>query len=103
MPNPDLKKTLEDLLAEGLTRIVVVVSDEVDIPDRVRQRYTAGGHLPINLSWKFDGAMDIDDEGVSATLSFDGEPYPCRFPFDSIIVAGHPVADEKPSGLRLVK
>ena len=51
-----------------------------DVPTHLRGDY----QLRLNLSYRFNNHMDIDHDGVEATLTFKGEPYTCRIPWRAL-------------------
>jgi stringent starvation protein B len=87
------KTVLTDLLEQGM---VLVTLDArcagVDVPKHL------GGdaQLRLNLSYRFGLPMQLDDEAVTATLTFAGTPYACRLPWNAIYlfvshVTGRPI------------
>jgi len=53
----------------------------VSVPEELRD----DPHLRLNLSYRFRPCdLELSDEGVQATLTFGGEPWSCRVPFDAL-------------------
>ncbi|MCK6571355.1 ClpXP protease specificity-enhancing factor SspB [Myxococcota bacterium] len=77
---------LEKLLAEGL---VFVQLDPrvpgVDLPAHLRRQPVVG--LNLSLNFRID-VFEIDDVGVRASLSFQGQRHLCVLPFDAIFLMG---------------
>lgn len=63
----------------------------VDVPARFRD----DGRLRLNLSHRFGHAMELNDWGVRATLTFGGVPHACRLPWNSIYqVMSHATSEQ---------
>lgn len=86
------RKLLEALLAKGM---VLVALDGrapgVDLPKHLRD----DPQVRLNLSYRFGLPMEIDDEGVRATLTFGGVPYDCVLPWGAIYLAYSHVSQEQ--------
>lgn len=83
MENSVKKKAVESMLEIGQCQIQVNANTTgVDVPKEVMEKY--GVHLPLNLNYKFRRKIQIDDNGIIANLSFNGSPYDCFIPWDSI-------------------
>ena len=52
----------------------------VDVPES--QKNNSSLSLIFNLN--FRRPIEITEEGIFATLAFDGRPYPCILPFDAV-------------------
>ena len=52
----------------------------VDVPES--QKNNPSLSLIFNLN--FRRPIEITEEGIFATLAFDGRPYPCILPFDAV-------------------
>src|SRR3954468_7878852 len=77
------KDALELALDYGQVFIAVLTNVEgVKVPEH---KIHAGSGIGLNLNWKFKTPMEINDWGVKATLSFDGQPYDCEIPWKAII------------------
>jgi stringent starvation protein B len=76
------RRAILDALADGLTMIHLNARPpEVIVPERFKNE----GHLRLNLNYKFHQIdLEVDDEAVSATLSFSGQNFRCRVPFGAI-------------------
>lgn len=78
---PNKRELLESLLQEGMVLLHLDASGPgVDVPPGLRSECELG----LNLSYRFQGHLAVHEEGVQATLSFAGEPYPCSLPFDAV-------------------
>jgi stringent starvation protein B len=77
---------LEKLLAEGL---VFVQLDPrvpgVDLPAHLRQQPVVGLNLSLNFRIE---VFEIDDVGIRASLSFQGQRHLCVLPFEAIFLMG---------------
>ena len=87
------KTVLAELLEQGMVLVTLDARCEgVDVPKHLSD----DAQLRLNLSYRFGLPMKLDDEGVSATLTFAGTPYACRLPWASIYlfvshVTGRPI------------
>ncbi|AKU89724.1 ClpXP protease specificity-enhancing factor SspB [Vulgatibacter incomptus] len=52
----------------------------VDVPDRFQD----DPRLRLNLSYRFGLALDLNEWGVRATLTFGGMPHGCKLPWGAI-------------------
>lgn len=75
-------RALQRLLAEH--EVVQVVLDARRNGVEVPAGFAHDHQLRLNLSWHFGLPMEIDDQAVSATLTFDGARHPVRLPFCAI-------------------
>ena len=84
---PDKRTTLEALLAHGAVLIHVDARRaEVSVP----QRFRADPSLVLRFGYNLDPAITdlvIDDEGLSGTLTFSGQPYRCVLPWTAVYAA----------------
>lgn len=81
------REVIEKLLEEGM---VLVTLDSRAAGVRVPSHLCGDAQLRLNLSYRFGLPMEIDDEGISATLTFAGEPFACRIPWNTIyLVMSH--------------
>lgn len=80
---PHIAKVLvSQLLDQGLVTIQVFFTKGVVVPNFLKSRRI----FALNLSWRFEGPpMVLSDEGISAQLSFNKEPFDCFIPWDAII------------------
>ena len=63
----------------------------VDVPARFRD----DGRLRLNLSHRFGLAMELNDWGIHATLTFGGVPHSCKLPWNSIYqVMSHATSEQ---------
>ena len=87
------KTVLAELLEQGMVLVTLDARCEgVDVPKHLSD----DAQLRLNLSYRFGLPMKLDEEGVSATLTFAGTPYACRLPWASIYlfvshVTGRPI------------
>lgn len=80
----DKKTLLEKLLNESKTSIGVAVRRAgVVVPHKLKVDAPA---CRFDLSWKFGAPMEISTWGVKATLTFNGVPFNCSFPWDAIFL-----------------
>lgn len=54
--------------------------EDVDVPES--QKNNSSLNLVFNLNFRHP--MDILEEGIFATLAFNGRPYKCTLPFDAV-------------------
>jgi stringent starvation protein B len=81
---PVSKKNLcEELLDLGM---VMVILDARRDGVRVPEHLSADPKLRLNLSWRFNSYMSLDDQSVHANLSFSGVSFDCHVPWDAIYV-----------------
>jgi len=76
------REKLRELLEAGMVMIHLDARREgVWVPGELR----GDPHLRLNLSYRFRPCdIEIDEESVSATLTFGGVPWPCRIPFSAL-------------------
>jgi stringent starvation protein B len=84
---PDKRRTLEALLARGPVLVHVDARRaEVDVPPRFR----ADPSLVLRFGYNLSPAivdLEVDDEAVSGTLTFAGQPYRCVLPWTAVYAA----------------
>lgn len=84
---PDKRRTLEALLARGAVLVHVDARRaEVDVPPRFR----ADPSLVLRFGHHLSPAitdLSVDDEAVSGTLTFAGQPYRCVLPWTAVYAA----------------
>lgn len=84
------REVIEKLLEEGM---VLVTLDSRAAGVRVPSHLCGDAQLRLNLSYRFGLPMEIDDEGINATLTFAGEPFACRIPWETIyLIMSHVTA-----------
>ncbi|MEM6730689.1 MAG: hypothetical protein AAF658_03995 [Myxococcota bacterium] len=77
-PSEAKQDLLRRLLEAGMVQVMLDArSGGVDVPTHLRGDY----QLRLNLSYRFNNHMEIDQDGVEATLTVKGEPYTCRIPW----------------------
>ena len=84
---PDKRRTLEALLARGPVLVHVDARRaEVSVPPRFR----ADPSLVLRFGYNLSPAiadLQVDDEAVSGTLTFSGQPYRCVLPWTAVYAA----------------
>ena len=84
---PDKRRTLEALLARGPVLVHVDARrDEVSVPPRFR----ADPSLVLRFGYDLSPAitdLQIDDDAVSGTLTFSGQPHRCVLPWTAVYAA----------------
>ena len=84
---PDKRRTLEALLARGAVLVHVDARRaEVSVPPRFR----ADPSLVLRFGHDLSPAIAdlvVDDEAVSGTLTFSGQPYRCVLPWSAVYAA----------------
>jgi stringent starvation protein B len=84
---PDKRRTLEALLARGPVLIHIDARRaEVSVPARFR----ADASLVLRFGYNLTPAITdlvVDDEAVSGTLTFAGQPYRCVLPWTAVYAA----------------
>jgi len=77
------RDTLESFLTEGMVLVQLDSRiEEVCVPGHLRDDPT----LRLNISGRFGLPLDIDDWGVRATLTFQGDPFECSFPWRAVYI-----------------
>ena len=77
------KHLLEKLLKQGQVQIAVNIQvPGVELPVKHMKDET----IRLNLSYKFGMPMSLEEVGVSATLSFSGDIYNCKVPWQAIYI-----------------
>ncbi len=80
------RECLEKLLAEGLVFIQLDSRVEgVDLPAHLRRQPVVG--LNLSLNFRID-VFDITDEGIRASLSFQGVRHICVVPWAAVFLMG---------------
>lgn len=84
---PDKRRTFEALLARGAVLVHVDARRaEVNVPPRFR----ADPSLVLRFGYDLSPAitdLHVDDEAVSGTLTFSGQPYRCVLPWTAVYAA----------------
>jgi stringent starvation protein B len=84
---PDKSRTLETLLARGPVLVHVDARRaEVQVPPRFR----ADPSLVLRFGYTLSPAivdLEVDDNGVSGTLTFGGQPFHCVLPWTAVYAA----------------
>ncbi len=79
-PNPK-RELLEALLERGMVMVTLDArAPGVDVPARFRE----DRQLSLNLSYRFGLSLEVDDDGVRATLTFGGVPHGCAIPWSAL-------------------
>jgi stringent starvation protein B len=84
---PDKRRTLETLLTRGPVLVHVDARrSEVSVPARFR----ADASLVLRFGHSLSPAiadLNVDDEGISGTLTFAGQPFRCVLPWTAVYAA----------------
>jgi stringent starvation protein B len=84
---PDKRRTLEALLTRGAVLVHVDARrPEVSVPPRFR----ADPSLVLRFGYDLSPAitdLQVDDDGVSGTLTFSGQPHRCVLPWTAVYAA----------------
>ena len=84
---PDKKRTLEALLARGPVLVHVDARrTEVSVPPR----FSADASLVLRFGYSLQPAITdlcVDDEAISGTLTFGGQPFRCVLPWAAVYAA----------------
>jgi stringent starvation protein B len=84
---PDKRRTLEELLARGPVLVHVDARRaEVSVPPRFRADPSLVLRFGHNLSPPITDLV-VDDEAVSGTLTFSGQPHRCVLPWTAVYAA----------------
>lgn len=97
----DKRVVFESLLERGIVALHLDARrDGVVVPERLRSRPWLV--LNFSLGYRLED-FEHDDLGASASLSFSGQPYPCRVPWTAVFAitneardAGYAWSDEMP-------
>lgn len=94
--DPKRPATKRDLLESLLDRGMAMVTLDARLPGvDVPARFRDDGRLRLNLSHRFGLAMELNDWGVHATLTFGGAPHACKLPWNSIYqVMSHATSEQ---------
>lgn len=81
---PDKRKLVEELLAEGPVLVRVDArADDVQVPEQFRN----DPRLVLRFGYSLSPAiadLEVDEEGISGTLTFGGRPFHCMLPWSSL-------------------
>ena len=84
---PDKRKTLESLLSRGPVLVHVDARRaEVSVPPR----FAADPSLVLRFGYSLSpaiGDLAVDDEAISGTLTFGGQPFHCVLPWTAVYAA----------------
>lgn len=85
--NTNKRDTMESFLGEGMVLVQLDSRvDGVEVPEHLKGDPT----LRLNISGRFGLPLHVDDWGVHATLTFQGDPFECKLPWSAIyIVISH--------------
>jgi stringent starvation protein B len=72
---------LAKLLEEGM---VLVTFDARHSKVRVPEHLAGDPQLRLNISYRFDLPMELDESGIYATLTFGGTSFDCFIPWSSL-------------------
>ena len=77
------RDTLDSFLAEGMVLVQLDSRlDDVCVPEHLKGDPT----LRLNISGRFGLPLEVDDWGVRATLTFQGDPFECQLPWKAIYI-----------------
>ena len=77
------QNTMDAFLAEG--RVLVQLDSRVEgvqVPDHLR----GDPALRLNISGRFGLPLEVDDIGIHATLTFQGDPFECELPWTAVYI-----------------
>ncbi|MBR58189.1 MAG: stringent starvation protein B [Myxococcales bacterium] len=84
-------RRVEELLEQGM---VMVHLDARLMGVAVPAAHLGNHALALNLSYRFEiPDFEISDQGIQASLSFSGDPFPCLLPWDAIFAVRSHVDD----------
>ena len=82
-PTADKRKILTEQLELGMVLVALDARLEpVDVPAHLRHDV----QLRLNLSYRFGLPLELDDWGITATLTFGGDSHDCRIPWTAIFL-----------------
>ena len=82
-PSSSKQALLRKLLEESMVLVTLDARlEEVRVPKHLR----GDPQLRLNLSHRFGLPLNLDENGVQATLTFGGVPYDCELPWSSIYI-----------------
>jgi stringent starvation protein B len=83
---------LESLLDRGMVMVTVDARRPgVDVP----AHFADDPRLRLNLSYRFQLPVEMNDWGIRATLTFGGVPHDCKLPWNSVYqVYSHATKDQ---------
>ena len=77
------RDTMESFLDEGMVLVQLDSRVEgVEVPEHLRGDPT----LRLNISGRFGLPLDVDDWGIQATLTFQGDPFECKLPWKAVYI-----------------
>jgi stringent starvation protein B len=77
------RELCEHLLDRGTVMLVLDARrDGVRVPDHLAE----DPGLRLNIDYRYGARMEVSDDATEATLSFAGEEFDCRLPWESIYV-----------------
>ena len=75
------QELLESLLERGMVMVTLDARRPgVDVP----AQFAHDPRLRLNLSYRFQLPLDLNEWGVRASLTFGGMPHECRLPWNSV-------------------
>lgn len=86
-PSSSKEEIVAQLLSEGDV-MLCLDARQADVKVPPAHKNDPGLRLIVNL--KFPASIQVTLEGVSATLSFNGRPFPCFIPFSALWAAYNP-------------
>jgi len=84
-------RRVQELLEQGM---VMVHLDARLMGVAVPVAHLGNHALALNLSYRFEiPDFELSDQGIQASLSFSGDPFPCQLPWDAIFAVRSHVDD----------
>lgn len=77
------RDTLDSFLAEGM--VLVQLDSRIEAV-RVPEHLKGDPTLRLNISGRFGLPLEVDDWGVRATLTFQGDSFECELPWKAIYI-----------------
>lgn len=86
------QELLESLLERGMVMVTLDARRPgVDVP----ADFVGDPRLRLNLSWRFQLPLELNEWGVRAVLTFGGMPHSCKLPWNSVYqVYSHATKDQ---------
>ena len=85
------RELLLEILEQGMAMVQVDARhDDTQVPSHL----VGDPDLRLNLSYRFQGGLAVEEAEVRSTLSFGGQPFPCVLPLDRIYMMFSQVSGE---------
>lgn len=99
----ELRDVLDDALSRGKVYIHVDPTIAgVDLPSALMSRE----RVPLVIAWQAPHIdLQLDEDGIAATLRFSGNPYRCVVPWPALlaVISDHPVAQRQQPPLQVMQ